>query len=217
MIFADALDGVRGQAVLLREVPQPAILVSAQPPFGADPERAVLVLQQAADQVAQQAIGFGETREPPVFEPRHPVSLTANPEAAVAARAQRRDPAPAQLPRRILAQRHKAHTVEARQPLARPHPQIAVGSLRNRIDRVLRQPVIRLPGANAVRHDGIGGDRPGRCARRQEQQPGQQRQPLSRGTRIASGELHQAATAAYCQSPTDKADSSRPDAGVASG
>ena len=199
MILADAFDGVGRQAVFLREVLQPAVLVSAEAPFGADPERAVLVLQQAADQIAQQAVGFGETREPPIFEPRQTVALATNPEAAVPARAQRRDPAPAQLRWGIVAQRDEARAIEPRQPFARAHPQITVGSLGDGIDRVLRQPVIRLPGADAVGHDGIGGDRRGGCPCRQEQQPGQQRQPLSRGTKIVSGELHLAAVAAYRQ------------------
>src|SRR5665647_1098365 len=156
VILAKALDGVGCQPVLLREVSEPALLVSAEAAFTTDPERAVLSLQQTADQVAQQAVGFGEGGEPPILVARQTVALATNPEAAVVARAQRADPAPAQFRRRILTQRDKTHAVEPRQSFARPHPQIAIGSLGDGIDQVLRQPVIRLPCPDAVRHNSIG-------------------------------------------------------------
>src|SRR5664280_2596097 len=105
VILAKALDGVGCQPVLLREVSEPALLS----------------LQQTADQVAQQAVGFGEGGEPPILVARQTVALATNPEAAVVARAQRADPAPAQFRRRILTQRDKTHAVEPRQSFARPH------------------------------------------------------------------------------------------------
>src|ERR1035437_3036452 len=46
VILAKALDGVGCQPVLLREVSEPALLVSAEAAFTTDPERAVLSLQQ---------------------------------------------------------------------------------------------------------------------------------------------------------------------------
>ena len=45
----------------------------------------------------------------------------------------------------------KTESIEAHQPVQRRHPQIAVASLEQCLDRILRKPVFRGPGKEAIR------------------------------------------------------------------
>src|SRR5882724_8299452 len=48
-------------------------------------------------------------------------------------------------------ERDKTHSIETRDPIIASHPQISVPRLRQRPDRILRQPLLSLPGAERER------------------------------------------------------------------
>src|SRR5438034_10714500 len=95
-------------------------------------------------------------RKRSVLQLRDALAVASDPEAPIPAGAKRGNPPVPQLRRSRVIYGRETNAVEARQPLMRSDPKITVSRLRDGINGVLWQAVIRLPNANTVGNDSVG-------------------------------------------------------------
>src|SRR3954467_5952239 len=106
--------------------------------------------------ISGQSVVFRETCERTISHPDKTGAGTADPDGAVNSSAKGGDVASFQFRRSGSIQSGETHAVKARQSLLRPDPQVPVLRLSDRPNRILRQPVVRLPHAHIVMREGIG-------------------------------------------------------------
>src|SRR5262245_23154038 len=94
-------------------------------------------------------------RENAILQPRDATAVTCDPQTPIAAGAQGGNPTVLQLRRRWLVHRREPNSVKTCQPFMCSHPKVAVAGLRYGVNRVLRQSVVRLPDAHAIRDDSV--------------------------------------------------------------
>ena len=148
--FGERADRIRQPA----ERHDPVLAQAGETLRRADPDGAVAVLEDLLDEIAGQALAGGPEGTPVAGPPDEPAAGGGPPEAAraVADHVARRAPA---------VGRHEADAVEPHERALRREPQVAVAGLGDGEDRVLREPLLRAPGLEAV-----FGDTEGRLVRR---------------------------------------------------
>ncbi len=166
----------------------------AEEPFvvRSDPEHATSVACERLDLPARQAFPGAERLEPRAPHPEEPASVRPDPEGAVLIREEREDGVRGELRCRPAVEEGKPGAVETGEPLMRPDPEVAVGSLGHRLDGVLRETLPRLPDVERCmgqREGGVERESGGRRGEKGQEDEEDRRRRRTQGERASAGRV----------------------------
>lgn len=154
-----------------------------------DPQHSAPVARERLDLPAREAFAGAERREAPSLHAEEAPAVRADPERAVLVGEEGEDGIGGEVGDRPAVEESEPGAVEADEAFLCPDPEVAVGSLGDRLDGVLREPLPRFPAVEGRVGDGAGRvEREGRGARGQEDE--ERRGPRAPDTSPdAAGEL----------------------------